>query len=443
LSEDERRPNGRLFIYVDSLYMLIRKANAREERLLSFEDARQLVMEHAEQELAVERERHTSPLLESLGRVLAEDIHADRDLPPFARATRDGFAVHSEDLRDTPAVLKLAGEIRAGGDVPAGFTRLKRMQAISIMTGAPVPDGADAVVMVEHTQPLTEGVRVLRSVAAGENVVPRGSEARVGALLVERGTVISHAHVAVTATVGKSLLSVYAKPIIAILPTGDELVSIETRPGENQIRNSNSFSIAAQVIAAGGEPVQLPIAADQSTRLQELIAQGLESDLLLLSGGVSAGEYDLVEDVLSEFSAEFLFTGVQIQPGKPLLFGRIRSPHSSSGWTYFFGLPGNPISTMVTFALFARIMVRALSGALPMPLRGTRARLAKAVHTKTGLTRFLPARLSGSWNDSDVEVVKWQGSGDIAAFAKADCLLVIPSDREKFAPGELMTVLPL
>jgi molybdopterin molybdotransferase len=425
------------------LYTLISMTNTREERLLNFEDARQLVIECAEEERNLERERHKAPLLDCLRRVLAEDIHADRDLPPFARSTRDGFAVHSEDLRDTPIVLKLAGEIRAGGSVPTGFTRLEKMQAVSIMTGAPVPDGANAVVMVEHTQALAEGVRVLRCVAAGENVVPQGSEARAGALLVERETVISHAHVAVGAAVGKSLLSVYNKPRIAILPTGDELVSIETQPAENQIRNSNSFSLAAQVIAAGGVPVQLPIAPDQSTRLRELIAQGFESDLLLLSGGVSAGDYDLVEDVLSEFSAEFLFTGVQIQPGKPLVFGRIRSPRSPSGWTYFFGLPGNPISTMVTFALFARIMVSALAGALPMPLRGTRARLAKRVHAKAGLTRFLPARLCGAWNDSDVELVNWQGSGDIAAFAKADCLLVIPPDREEFDPGELMAVLPL
>src|SRR5947209_6698786 len=423
--------------------MLKTKAHSREERILTFEDAWQLVIEHAEEQRALERERRTAPLLECLGRVLAENIYADRDLPPFARATRDGYAVHSQDVKDTPTVLKVAGEIRAGGDVPPGFTHLKNMQAVCIMTGAPVPDGADAVVMVEYTQALGEGVRVLRSVAAGENVVTRGTEAHKGALLIEQGTLISHAHVALCAAVGKPTLSVYAKPRIAILPTGDELVALETQPAENQIRNSNSFSLAAQVIAAGGEPVQLPIAADQPTRLRELISRGLETDLLLLSGGVSAGEYDLVEDVLSEFSAEFLFTGVQIQPGKPLVFGRVRSPHSPSSWTYFFGLPGNPISTMVTFALFARIMVQALSGALPTRLRGTRARLAKTVHTKIGLTRFLPARLSGSWNDSEVELVKWQGSGDIAAFANADCLLVVPPDREQFEPGELMTVLPL
>jgi molybdopterin molybdotransferase len=423
--------------------MLKSKAHSREDRILSFEDAWQLVMEHADEQRGIERERQAAPLLDCLGRVLAENIYADRDLPPFARATRDGYALHSEDVKDTPTVLKIAGEIRAGGDLPPGFTQLKKMEAVSIMTGAPVPDGADAIVMVEYTERLGEAVRVLRPVAARENVVPRGSEAHAGALLIEHGAVISHAHVAVGAAVGKSILSVYAKPRIAILPTGDELVPVEMSPAENHIRNSNSFPLAAQVIAAGGTAVQLTIASDQPSHLSGLIAQGLGSDLLLLSGGVSAGEYDLVEDVLSEFGAEFLFTGVQIQPGRPLVFGRIRSPHSASRWTYFFGLPGNPISTMVTFALFARMMIQALSGALPIPLRGTKARLAKTVHTKTGLTRFLPARFLGTWNDSEVELVKWQGSGDVAAFANADCLLVIPPDRDQFDPGELMTVLPL
>jgi molybdopterin molybdotransferase len=178
--------------------------------------------------------------------------------------------------------------------------------------------------------------------------------------------------------------------------------------------------------------------------LRELIAGGLACDLLLLSGGVPAGEYDLVEDVLCEFSAEFLFTGVQIQPGKPLVFGRACPPRgSSAGWTYFFGLPGNPISTMVTFQLFASVMVRSLSGAASMPRPGTKARLATDVRVKTGLTRFLPAKLSGGWSEAEVETVKWQGSGDIAAFGHADCLLVIPPDREHFKSGEWMTVLPL
>ena len=382
------------------------------------------------------------PLLESLGRTLAEEIVADRDLPPFPRATRDGYAVCAEDVKLVPTELRIVGQIRAGGELPEGFTKLERGQAISIMTGAPVPCGANGVVMVEHTERKGDSVRLLRSVTNGENVVPLGSEARAGAVLIERGTRVSHAQVALAAAVGKSKVSVYSRPRVAILPTGDEVVPIDSEPASNQIRNSNSFSLAAQVIAAGGEPIQLPIAPDEPERLRELIAQGLESDLLLLSGGVSAGEYDLVEDVLSQFSAEFLFTGVQIQPGKPLVFGRALST-SHGRLMYFLGLPGNPISTMVTFELFASILLRALSGAPGSGLRGTKARLGKEVRVKTGLTRFLPARLSGNWDDAEVEPVKWQGSGDVAAFSRADCLLVIPPDREYFNPGEWMTVLPL
>lgn len=412
------------------------------ERILSFEDAQQLVIAHADS-LRKERQEQQVPLLASLGRTLAEDVVADRDFPPFPRATRDGYALRSEDLRRSPAQLKVVGEIRAGGEFPSGFTKLEAGQALSIMTGAPVPTGADAVVMVEHTERRESTVHVLKPVTSGENVVPRGSEGQAGAVLLERGTVISHAHVAVAAAVGRSKLGVYARPKIAILPTGDEVVPIDQKPSDHQIRNSNSFSLAAQVISAGGEPVQLPIAPDEPAQLRALIRRGLESDLLLMSGGVSAGEYDLVEDALSEFSAEFLFTGVQIQPGKPLVFGRAHCSASPERWTYFFGLPGNPISTMVTFELFARVMVRCLAGAEPAPVSGTKARLANAVRVKMGLTRFLPARLSGSWNDPQVATVKWQGSSDIAAFARANCLLVIPPDRERFEPGDMMAVLPM
>jgi molybdopterin molybdotransferase len=240
-----------------------------------------------------------------------------------------------------------------------------------------------------------------------------------------------------------SNVRVYARPKIAILATGDEVVPLDHKPKQNQIRNSNSFSVAAQVISAGGEPVQLPIAPDEPTRLRDLIRQGLHHDLLLMSGGVSAGEYDLVEDALSDFSAEFIFTGVQIQPGKPLVFGRAHAQQSKERWTYFFGLPGNPISTMVTFELFARMMVRSLSGAAAAAPRGTKARLLSSVKVKSGLTRFLPACLSGEWNEAQVEAVRWQGSGDLAAFARADCLLVIPPDREEFQAGEMMTMLLL
>lgn len=415
------------------------------ERVLTFEEAHQCVLSHAVLQNELPREREQISLLDALGRTLAEQIVADRDFPPFPRATRDGFAVRCQDVQKTPVELRVVSQIRAGGELPTGFTQLKAGEAVSIMTGAPVPAGADAVVMVEHTKRSGHSVQVHRSAASGENIVPRGSEARTGAELLAQGTRISHPQIGLLAGVGKSMVTVYPRPRVAILSTGDEIVSIDSTPAENQIRNSNSFSLAAQVTAAGGKPIQLPIAPDELLRLRELIAEGLKADLLLLTGGVSMGEYDLVEDALSDLSAEFLFTGVKIQPGKPLVFGRARAGRDSSErWTYFFGLPGNPISTMVTFELFASILVRALGGAVSQSgLRGTKARLRKQVRTKAGLTRFLPAWLLGSWDDPEVDLVKWQGSGDVAAFARTNCLLVIPPDREEFNPGEWMTVLPL
>ena len=416
---------------------------SREERILGFEEAYEVVAQHAGGLRTIARNSESVALLDALGRTLAEDIIADRDFPPFPRATRDGFAIRAQDLQAASPELKIVGEIRAGGELSAGLTRLQTGEAISIMTGAPVPEGADAVVMVEYSQRQNQRVRFSKSALAGENIVPRGSEAKAAAVLAAKGTVIGHPQIALAAAVGKSLLAVAFRPKIAILPTGDEVIPIDAEPAAHQIRNSNSFSLAAQVIAVGGEPTQLSIAPDETQTLRKLIEHGLQCDLLLMSGGVSAGDYDLVEDALAAFSPEFLFTGVQIQPGKPLVFGRARKTGSANGLTYFFGLPGNPISTMVTFELFVRPMVRALSGTTAERMRSAKARLRAPVKVTAGLTRFLPARLSGEWNDAEIAPVKWQGSGDIAAFACADCLLVIPPDREQFDVGETMTVVLL
>ena len=419
------------------------KSSPQVERILNFDVAYHMVLTHAERLRALRHESESVPLLNSLGRTLAEDILADRDFPPFPRATRDGYAVRSQDVQGATAELEVVGEIRAGGDLPQGFTRLGVGQAISIMTGAPVPESADAVIMVENSERHGNQARFSKSVTAGANIVPRASEARAGSVLVSSGTVIGSQQIALAAAAGKSSLLVSARPQVAILPTGDEVVAIDAQPAANQIRNSNSFSLAAQVIAAGGEPVQLPIAPDEPKALRQLIERGLQSDLLLMSGGVSAGEYDLVESAMTGFSAEFLFNGVQIQPGKPLVFGRARRPQATDQFVYFFGLPGNPISTMVTFELFVRAIVQALSGARSDRLRTAKAQLIAPLRTKTGLTRFLPARLSGEWNDAQVEPVKWQGSGDMAAFSRSDCLLVVPPDREQFEKGEMMTVVLL
>ncbi len=404
--------------------------------ILSFGDARRRVEQAAAQVHPPAAE--LCELLLAGGRVLAESVLADRDFPPFARATRDGYAARSTDVSVVPARLKLVGEIRAGG--PSQSLDIGPGQAVEIMTGAPVPPGADAVVMIEYTSRAADVVEIQRTVAAGENIVPAGAEAKRGEVLLCPGTRLTPAAIAVAGSCGRHQLRVYQLPRVAILSTGDELVDIAAEPAANQIRNSNSYSLAAQVHDAGGVPVVLPIAPDEMGRLRHLVQQGLASDLLLLSGGVSMGKYDLVEQVLTELRAEFFFTGANIQPGRPVVFGCAPARQSALP-TYFFGLPGNPVSTMVCFELFARAMVESLAGATPRKMVFMQARLKSDVTVKTGLTRFLPALLGGEYQHAEVELVKWQGSGDMAANARANCYLVVPPDREKLAAGDMVSLL--
>jgi len=438
--------------------------------VLSFEDARHLVEQHAAS--ARPRGKELVALLDSQGLILAEPVLADRNFPPFPRATRDGYAVHAADLEMLPATLQVIGEIRAGAAADATF-KLQPGQAASIMTGAPAPAGSDAVVMVEYTSRQDNQVTITKTIAVGDNIVPIAAEAQRGDRLLSPGVRLDHAAIALAASVGRSRLLAYSKPRVAVLATGDELVDIDVPPTTTQIRNSNTYSLAAQIQAAGGEPLLLPIAPDEPERLRELIAEGLEADLLLLSGGVSMGKYDLVEPALAEFKAEFFFTGVQIQPGRPAVFGRIPygagaparesevnqealkvrsfspagkpqkdSPAlSPESHKYFFGLPGNPVSTMVTFELFAKPMLQALTGMTPKKLIFLHARLKSEIKTKPGLKRFLPATLSGEFEQTEVELVRWQGSGDIAATGTANCYIVIPPDRDRIAPGEWVPIL--
>lgn len=374
-------------------------------------------------------------LLAALGRVLALPVTADRDFPPFRRAMRDGYAVRAADLAQLPATLELTGEVKAGAapaDIPS---EVKSGQAVAIMTGAPAPAGADAIVMVEYTKLQGKRVTVTRGIGPGDNIVPVGSEARQGDTVLERGTRLDYSGIAAMASVGKGQsISVFCRPRVAILSTGDEVVDVDEAPGPTQIRNSNSYSLAAQVREAGGDPRLLGIARDDAPSLRALIEQGLQSDLLLLTGGVSMGKYDLVEQVLVEFGAEFFFTGAQIQPGRPVVFGRARGK-------YFFGLPGNPVSTMVTFELFAKPMINGLSGMRPRPMIFLHAKLKSEIKTKTGLKRFLPGLLSGEFEHCEVELARWHGSGDVTGTARANCYIVIPPDREKIAAGEWVAVM--
>lgn len=401
-----------------------------KDTMVSFEQALSLVKEklcEAKLTPAVE----TLPLARVRGRVLAEDVRADRDYPPFNRATRDGYAVRSADLSVAPAVLESLGEVRAGehfaGKVGPG-------QCVEIMTGAPLPGGADAVVMIEHTQASGPQVEILRAVSAGENVVRQGSEAAAGSVVLRRGRRLGAAEIGLLASLGHAHVRVFAPPTVAILTTGDEVVPVEQRPEWFQIRDSNAMALAAQVVAAGGVPHRLGVARDAKQCLRPLIAQGFETDLLLLSGGVSMGKYDFVEEILTELGAEFYFQGVSIRPGKPLVFGRVSKK-------FFFGLPGNPVSTFVTFDLFVRPALGMLEGAgfdCPVFLR---ARLARPWAQKLGLTAFLPARVEAEDRDPMVSLIGGQGSGDLVALAAANCFVVIHPDQTELAAGDWVDVI--
>ena len=392
---------------------------------LTFEQARACVLSKVTEAPASPRIEEIG-LAEAAGRVLAERVVADRDYPPVARSVRDGFAVRAADL---PGELDILGEVRAGetfaGEMHAG-------QAVEIMTGAPVPRGADAVVMVEHVTVAEGRVTVPRSLQSGENISPQASQARQGDVLLEPGRRLGFAEIAVLAASGNARVRVFARPLVALLATGDEIVEVSQTPLDYQVRNSNVESLAVQAARAGGCPQILPVARDQYAATHELIERGLGFDLLLLSGGVSAGKYDIVERVLADLGAEFFFDRVLIMPGQPLVFGKVRDK-------FFFGLPGNPVSTMVTFEVFARAAVELLGGQSESELPMVWSKLRRDFRQKTGLTRFLPARLSNG--GSEVTPVPWQGSGDIPALANANAFLVTEPDRESWATGEWIRVL--
>ena len=397
--------------------------------MLRYEDARQIVITQAELG-KMSPSIISLPVSDALGYVLEEEIRTDRRYPPFDRSTRDGYAVRAEGAA-AGKTLRCVGEIKAGDAVTGG---LAAGTCVQIMTGAAVPSGADAVVMVEFTSRAGETITFQRETNVGQNIVPRGSEAGAGALALSPGLRLGFAELAIAAQVGAAKVSCYKKPRVAILSTGDEVVPITETPGPFHIRNSNSVSLGAQVRLAGGEPVLLGNAGDRVEELGEKIEQGLRHDMLVLSGGVSMGKYDLVEGVLKSMGAEFFFDSVAMRPGKPTVFGRVKNK-------MVFGLPGNPVSTMVTFQLFAIPAIDVLSGAKARPLPLLQATLAEAMHEKPGLAHFLPARLEWQEGRAKVAALKWQGSGDIATLSRANCFLVVPSDVQDIAVGESVSVL--
>src|SRR5579864_4766630 len=399
--------------------------------MLSYTDARQKVIEVAGS-IPRPSSRIQIEIEQAFGRILAAPVLADRDYPPFDRSTRDGFAVRSADMQSPGAHLECIGELRAGGHFEA---TVLPGQCVEIMTGAAVPRGADAVVMIEHTKRDGRTITLERAAQKGDHIVPRGSEARAGALLVAPKTRLGYAEMALAAQAGATRLDVFAAPRLAILSTGDEVVDARTKPGPLQVRNSNGISIEILARTAGAETIQLGNAPDDKGALRVAVERGLQEDILVLSGGVSMGKYDLVEQALADLGAQFHFTGVSIRPGRPAVFATCRGK-------LVFGLPGDPVSTMVTFELFVLPAIDLLSGTIPRPVPIFRAKLASNVHEKGPMVHFLPARVEWEGREARVTQLPWQGSGDIVALALANSFLVVGPERPEIAAGDWVDVLP-
>ena len=375
-----------------------------------------------------ERKTERVPFHQSSGRVIAEDVVASYDIPPFNRATMDGFAVRAADVQNAPVELILCGEARAGGGIPES---LKPKEAISIMTGAPVPEGADAVQILEvcTVSPCESRVTVLKPVKPGENIAPKGREAMSGDVIIKDGRVVGPAEIALLATFCCVDVPVYAKPTVATLATGDELVEFNETPRSDQIRNSNTRCLAAQLRLLGIEADYLGIARDDKKDLREKTLAGLERDVLIITGGVSMGEYDFVRDVFEELDVEILFSKVAIKPGKPTVFARRKN-------RLVFGLPGNPLSSMITFECFVRPVLGRMCGMKQPELRRMHGTLIEDARQKPGRTAFLPARIEWTPGGWTVRPILWKNSADMVGFSGANATLIFPGERDLLSRGE-------
>jgi len=371
----------------------------------------------------------------ALGRVLAEDVTADHDLPPFDRSAMDGYAVRAADATSAPTVLDVVAQVRAGQSFDG---RLAAGQAVQVMTGAPVPTGATAVIPVEKTRALDGGRRVeLQAIAEpGAHIARQGCEVRTGDTVLQAGATIDPASVAVLAAVGRGRVAVGRRPTVAVLSTGDELVDVWDTPGRARIRNSNGYAVAAQARWAGADVRSLGVVPDDAERIAAAIREGFRSDVLVISGGVSAGAFDLVEDVLARFDTGLLFTRVAVKPGAPLVFGR-RGDH------LVFGLPGNPVSAQVTFELFVRPALLRMQRARVVTRPPVRAALAEALTNRSGRQAYSPARLR--WDEGQLRAwpILSQGSADLVAHAQANAMVILDAEKTRAEAGETVDALLL
>lgn len=371
---------------------------------------------------------------DACGRYLAEDVAADLDIPPFDRSMMDGYALRAADSAGAPVVLRVTGQVRAGRMPEAG---VGPGEAVEIMTGAPLPPGADAVQPVEKTRSLDgQRVEVGEAVAPGQHVAPRGSEIRAGATVLRAGRRIDAASIAALATAGRSRPRVGRRPLAALLVTGDEIVDAAEYPEGARIRNANGPAVLAQLRAAGALAQSLGVAKDEAESIARGVESGLAADVLVLSGGVSAGAFDLVESVLADFGVQVLFERVAIKPGAPLVFGRRER-------RLVFGLPGNPVSAQVTFDVFVRPALARLQGGGGGLRPLVEATLEGPLHNRSRRRAYLPGRVHAAAAGLRARPLPSAGSADVFAHARANALLVLEAERVEARAGERVPALLL
>jgi molybdopterin molybdotransferase len=406
--------------------------NAADVRagLTPLHDAQKIVLDAAPV-LGVEK----ISILDALGRVLGEDIVAERDNPPWDNSAMDGFAVRWEDIKQEHGIQKPV-TLSVIEDVPAGTTPSRTVgpwQAIRIMTGAPIPKGADTVLKVEDTEQTPNSVRVLKAEPKGANIRLQGEDVKKGDCIIAKGTRIRPSEIGMLAILAKPLVFVHQRPRVAILSTGDELADLDERLSEEKIINSNSYGIAAAVQEAGGIPLLLGIARDTPVALKEKISQGVNADVVVLSGGVSMGDYDFTKAVFRELGAEMNFWKLAIRPGQPLAFGKIQGKLA-------FGLPGNPISSMVTFEQLVRPALLKMSGCRTYGRPVVQAIFQEGFSKRADRRHFLRGMLTRDDGVFKVRTTGDQGSGILTSMVKANCLIDVPVEVERLNPGDQVTV---